>query len=148
MRNGSPTCPQSLGVEPPYALMISLTGIKGVRMNVGIKAQWHEDDDICTLDRDQFHFGEVIIETVPNSVQECAVMIRPFIEQLRMSASAAIRARLCTRRLASASPSTRRLSRRSPLVTPKPKSAEGEGGRRCLATRWLDITSQADNLDQ
>ena len=69
--------------------MISLTGIKGVQINVGLKAQWHDDDDISTLDRDQFHFGEVIIETVPNSVQECAVIIRPFIEQLANTAGRA-----------------------------------------------------------
>ena len=80
---------QSLGVEPPFALMISLTGIKGVQINVGLKAQWHDDDDISTLDQDQFHFGEVIIETVPNSVQECAGMIRPFIEQLANTAGRA-----------------------------------------------------------
>ena len=80
---------QSLGVEPPYALMVSIIGVKGARMNVGITAQWHEDDDIGTLDRDQFHFGEVIIETVPNSVQECAIMIRPFIEQLANTAGRA-----------------------------------------------------------
>lgn len=80
---------QSLGVEPPFALMVSLTGIKNVQINVGLKAQWHDDDDISTLDRDQFHFGEVIIETVPNSIQECAVMIRPFIEQLANAAGRA-----------------------------------------------------------
>jgi hypothetical protein len=72
---------QSLGVEPPFALMISLTGIKGVQINVGRANTWH-DDDISILNRDQFHFSEVIIETIPTNIQECAVVVRPFIEQL------------------------------------------------------------------
>lgn len=78
-----------LGVEPPYAVMISLVGVKGVAMNVGIQAQWHMDDDLVALDRDQYHFGEVIMRSVPNSIQECAVMLKPFIEQLANTAGRA-----------------------------------------------------------
>ncbi len=80
---------QEFGVEPPYALMLSLTGVKGAMINVGLKAQWFEGDDIAALDHDQFHFGEVIIEAVPDSAQECAIMIRPFIEQLANTAGRA-----------------------------------------------------------
>jgi hypothetical protein len=72
----------ALGVEPPFALMVSLLGVKGAQMNVGVKAHWADDDDIAVLDRDQYHFGEVILNSIPNSIQECAVIIRPFIEQL------------------------------------------------------------------
>lgn len=71
-----------VGVEPPFAVMISLVGVKGVKIKVGLKAQWHFDDNPVLLDRDQFHFGEAILNTVPNSIQECGVMLRPFVEQL------------------------------------------------------------------
>jgi hypothetical protein len=81
---------QSLGVEPPFALMVSLIGVKGALMNVGVRAQWFDDDDMAVLDRDQYHFGEVILNAIPNSIQECAVMIRPFIEQLANTAGRAI----------------------------------------------------------
>lgn len=72
---------QSLGVEPPFALMTSLTGIKGVQINVG-RDNSFIDDDISTLDRDQFHFGEVIIDSVPNDFQQCASIVRPLFEQI------------------------------------------------------------------
>ena len=77
---------QALGIEPPYAVMISLIGVKGVHMNVGAKATWFEDDEIGVLTEDQYHFAEVILETVPNSIQECGEMLRPFIEQLANTA--------------------------------------------------------------
>ena len=77
---------QALGVEPPYAVMISLSGVKGIHMNVGVKANWFEDDEIGVLTEDQFHFAEVILESVPNSNQECGEMLRPFIEQLANTA--------------------------------------------------------------
>lgn len=77
---------QRHGVEPPYALMVSLVGVKGTLMNVGAKENWADDDDVIELDRDQYHFDEVILESVPASVQECGVMLRPFIEQLANTA--------------------------------------------------------------
>lgn len=80
---------RDLSVEPPFAVMISLIGVKGIKMNVGIKGHWHYDDYLSTLDRDQFHFGEVILNATPNSVQECGVMLKPFIEQLANTAGRA-----------------------------------------------------------
>jgi hypothetical protein len=73
---------QAQAIEPPYAMMISLTGVKGAMINVGATQQWHGEDDMAVLDRDQYHFSEVILESVPQDVQECAGLIRPFIEQL------------------------------------------------------------------
>jgi hypothetical protein len=77
---------QALGLEPPYAVMISLIGVKGVHINVGAKATRFEDDDMSVLTEDQFHFAEVILESVPNSIQECGKMLRPFIDQLANTA--------------------------------------------------------------
>lgn len=77
---------QALGVEPPYAVMISLIGVNSAHMNVGAKSNWLEDDEIRVLTEDQFHFTEVILESVPNSIQECGKMLKPFIEQLANTA--------------------------------------------------------------
>lgn len=81
---------QVLGVEPPYAVMISLIGVKGVHIkvgtNVGAEAAWFREDDKSVLTEEQFHFAEVILESVPQSIQECGKMLRPFIEQLANTA--------------------------------------------------------------
>jgi hypothetical protein len=79
----------ALGVEPPYAVLLSLIGVKGAAINVGIQANWADDDDITILDRDQLHFTEVILETVPRSNQELGVMLRPLIEQIANAAGRA-----------------------------------------------------------
>ena len=60
--------------------------MKGVHMNVGAKATWFEDEEIGVLTEDQFHFAEVILESVPSSIQECGEMLRPFIEHLANTA--------------------------------------------------------------
>ena len=80
---------QNLGVEPPYAMMVSLVGTKDGFINVGAPLNWYEDDAVVALDRDQYHFSEVILESVPDSIQECATIIRPFIEQLANTAGRA-----------------------------------------------------------
>jgi hypothetical protein len=75
------TALQSLGVDPPYALLVSLVGVKGVQMVSGVDT-WSRDDPEVILDRDQFHFAEVIIESIPRSVQGLAVMVRPLLDQI------------------------------------------------------------------
>jgi hypothetical protein len=77
-----------LGVEPPYVVLISLIGLKGVHMNVGTNNMW-PDDDLVMLQDDQLHFGDVVLEAVPPSVQACAQMMRPFLEQLANAAGVA-----------------------------------------------------------
>jgi hypothetical protein len=42
-----------------------------------------------TLDRDQYHFTEVIFETIPNTPEEFAAIIRPILEQLPNAARVA-----------------------------------------------------------
>jgi hypothetical protein len=73
---------RSLGVNPPFAVTVSIIGVKNVLANVGLPVVWHDDNERMPLDREQYHFSEVIITSVPNSTQECAIMMRPFIEQL------------------------------------------------------------------
>ncbi|WP_038015155.1 AlbA family DNA-binding domain-containing protein [Thalassobaculum salexigens] len=73
---------QIQGVEPPYVVLISLVGVKGNAIKAGISVDWSDGDDVSVLDRDQLHFTEVILETVPQSVQELGAMVRPLIEQI------------------------------------------------------------------
>ena len=80
---------QALGVEPPFAVMVSLIGVQGAHINVGITANWHDEDEIGVLTEDQYHFAEVILDQVPASIQEAGAMLRPFIEQLANTAGRA-----------------------------------------------------------
>lgn len=78
---------QELGVEPPFAVMVSLIGTKDVQINMGLNG-WADDDPV-PLTEDQYHFAEVVLDRVPMSIQECGVMLRPFIEQLANTAGRA-----------------------------------------------------------
>lgn len=79
----------SLGVEPPFAILISLVNVRGLTIAYTSESGWPDDDEIVRLDRDQFHFGEAVIESVPASVQAFAAAVRPVIEQLANAAGLA-----------------------------------------------------------
>jgi hypothetical protein len=75
----------TVGVEPPYALLVSLLAVTGARFYVGRDGRydpaWY-DRLSYSLERDQYHFDEVIFETVPTSRAECAVLMRPILDQM------------------------------------------------------------------
>jgi hypothetical protein len=73
----------AVGVEPPYALLVSLIGVTGARLNFarGVDSQWY-DNIGYPFDRDQYHFDEVIFETIPTGQAECASIIRPILDQM------------------------------------------------------------------
>jgi len=68
------------GAEPPYAVMVSLLGIRGrtlaaYNMNLGrFQGQ--------TINRDQLHLAEVILEEVPPGDPDGAHVLRPMLDQL------------------------------------------------------------------
>jgi hypothetical protein len=72
----------SVGIEPPYALLVSFVGVTGARFdftrNVG--DDWI-DNHGDPLDRDQYHFDEAIFETVQGEV-EIAGIVRPILDQM------------------------------------------------------------------
>ena len=75
---------EALGMEPPYALLVSLLGVKAARFNFDISqysSAWYDHLGIA-LERDQYHFGEIIIEAIPKSRQECATIVRPLLNQI------------------------------------------------------------------
>jgi hypothetical protein len=74
----------AIGVEPPYALLVSLLGVTGARFHLVRDRNdpaWY-DHLSPSLDRDQYHFDEVICETVPTSRVECAIVMRPILDQM------------------------------------------------------------------
>jgi hypothetical protein len=73
----------AVGIEPPYAVLVSLIGVAGAQFNFarGQDSAWY-DNLSDRLDRDQYHFDEVIFETIPTTPAECASIIRPIIDQM------------------------------------------------------------------
>ena len=73
----------AVGIEPPYAVLVSLIGVRGAQFNFarGANAAWY-DNLGNRLDRDQYHFDEVIFETIPATKLECANIIRPVLDQM------------------------------------------------------------------
>jgi hypothetical protein len=70
----------ALGCAPPFALLVSLIGVKGVSYSFAMGNSIFEDE-ARTLDRDQFHFSEVIIEKVPRNPYEYAKLLRPLLDE-------------------------------------------------------------------
>jgi hypothetical protein len=53
----------------------------GVKLNFVRGSPTWSDDISDPLDRDQYHFDEVIFETIPADQEECASIIRPILDQ-------------------------------------------------------------------
>jgi hypothetical protein len=70
----------AFGIEPPYAVLVSLIGVGGARLDFAPQSQWGGDLS-DPLERDQYHLDEVIIETIPADKAECAGIIRPILDQ-------------------------------------------------------------------
>ena len=73
----------AVGIEPPYALLVSLIEVTGAQFNFarGQNAMWF-DFLSNRLDRDQYHFDEVLFEAIPATPAECAEVIRPILDQM------------------------------------------------------------------
>jgi hypothetical protein len=80
---------QARGTVSPYIVLVSLLGVKGVAYSFAMAGAIFEDE-AGILDRDQFHFSEMVIEDVPTDPYEYAKLIRPLLDQV---ANAAGRAR-------------------------------------------------------
>lgn len=73
----------AVGIEPPYALLVSRIGVAGARFNFAREQAYHWSDNLGdSLDRDQYHIDEVIFETIPTAQAECASIIRPILDQM------------------------------------------------------------------
>jgi hypothetical protein len=73
------------GIDPPLAVMASLVGLNGLRLITGIPSITGLTEGQL-VDRDQLHLTEVILEQVPASLPELAVILRPILDQLANAA--------------------------------------------------------------
>jgi len=78
----------ALGFAPPFAVLVSLIGVKDVPYSFTIDNSLFEDD-AGVLDRDQLHFQEVIIEDVQPNPYEYAKQLRPLLDQTANAAGRA-----------------------------------------------------------
>jgi hypothetical protein len=75
------------GCTPPFAVLVSLIGAKGVLYSFVVDS-WSEDE-AGIFDRDQLHFQEVIIEDFQADPYEHAKRLRPLLEQIANAAGRA-----------------------------------------------------------
>jgi hypothetical protein len=72
----------AVGIESPFALLVSLIGVTGARLNFSRTVDYDWTDNLGDpLDRDQYHFDETIFETIPAQA-ETAGIIRPILDQI------------------------------------------------------------------
>jgi hypothetical protein len=81
---------QARDAPAPYVLLVSLIGVEGIAYSFAMAAGALFEDEAGILDRDQFHFSELVIDDVPLDPYEYAKLLRPLLDQI---ANAAGRAR-------------------------------------------------------
>jgi len=73
----------AVGIEPPYAVLVSIIGVAGAQFNFARVQDYDWSSNYSEqLDRDQYHFNEVIFETVPTTPGDCASVVRPILDQI------------------------------------------------------------------
>jgi hypothetical protein len=71
----------AIGCTLPFALLVSLIGVKGVPYSFAMGYNSIFEDEAGILDRDQLHFSEVIIEDVPQDRYEYAKLLRALLNE-------------------------------------------------------------------
>jgi hypothetical protein len=74
----------SIGVNPPLAVMVTLTGIRGIVFKSKVETVlphegWQSREDVMM-------FGEVVLSAVPADDHDCAQALRPILDQLANAA--------------------------------------------------------------
>jgi hypothetical protein len=78
---------QRFGVEPPFAVAVSLVGVKGLTLLQDyLDSAFMEDVPRAILARDQLDFVEVLFETVPQGSQDCARQLRATLDHMANAA--------------------------------------------------------------
>lgn len=72
---------QPFGVEPPYAVLVSLAGARGWQFLPGFPSSPFIELS-SALTQDQFHFAEAIFEDVPGNFNESARKLRGTLDQI------------------------------------------------------------------
>jgi hypothetical protein len=71
----------AIGCPPPFALLTSLIGVKGVPYSFAMAHNAIFEDEAGILDRDQLHFSEVILEDPPQDRYEYAKLLRSLLDE-------------------------------------------------------------------
>ncbi|HTD58185.1 MAG TPA: hypothetical protein VK672_04765, partial [Solirubrobacteraceae bacterium] len=79
------------GVEPPYAVLVSLLDVKDRELLHGAfpTNAFPEDLPSATLTRARYEFGECVLKSAPEGEQECATSLRPILDHLANAAGLA-----------------------------------------------------------
>jgi len=79
------------GVEPPYAVLVSLLDVKERQLLQGPfpTTAFPEDLPSATLTRARYEFGECVLESDPKDEQQCATRLRPVLDHLANAAGLA-----------------------------------------------------------
>src|SRR4051794_34027934 len=72
---------QVRGAAPPYVVLVSLIGVKDRPYSFARDGRTLYEEVAGILDRDQFHFSEMLIEDVPFDGHEYTKLIRPRLDQ-------------------------------------------------------------------
>jgi len=81
----------ALDIEPPFAVLTSLVGVKGMKVLrdfVPAGALW-EDMPSTTLIQDQYHFVETIVDSIPANDRETAMQLRGTLNHIANAAGLA-----------------------------------------------------------
>ena len=78
---------QSCGAEPPFAIMASLINVRGkILLRDYVETAIPEDIPSEVLNRDQFHFVELIFEYVPLSDEVAGRQLKPTLNHIANAA--------------------------------------------------------------
>ena len=73
----------------PYVLLVSIVDVKGIPYSFAVAPGALFEDEAGVLDRDQFHFSEVILDDAPLDAYEYAKLLRPLLDQIANAAGLA-----------------------------------------------------------
>jgi hypothetical protein len=71
----------SFGIEPPFAVLVSLLGIRDRKMTSGVDDLLAPYDE-PVLRKEMLHFAEIVLDEVPATLNDAAQKLAPLLEQV------------------------------------------------------------------
>jgi hypothetical protein len=71
-----------LGIQPPFAILASLVGVRGARYSV--PKQFFQEGQ--PFDRNEIHLSEVVMTELPQDIAQTAALLRPAFDELANAA--------------------------------------------------------------
>jgi hypothetical protein len=77
----------AFGVEPPFAVLVSLVGVAGMRLLQDfIGNALPEDLPFDALDRERLSFGDIVFDSTPADYRAAAKLVKPILDHLANAA--------------------------------------------------------------